>query len=380
MSQEQLHRPEAATAEESKVDDKQQEPAGMVEQEQPAGELVQQEEQEQEQVRKQTPASPITYGDVFPAAVQEVAEEVITPEDASLMQTAEAMAFGQTVKGGAASMMQSAAAKNVQAGFIEKDAHSKVAEYGLSVSETSVPGATMDIEYVAGQPVFASAKPTPTDPAIASSDAVTIGEALEAAAVGAGERPIDEADARAILSAEARATGHSMPMKGGIGASAQSAAELNKDAHDGEKTTLADVLTDAASDLPLDKAVTYEDAYKVMQAELRGRSVDELKEGGVAATLVAAADLNQQSGLIPPPPALAGGHAPMEQDADDKQDDPSADELMKYHPLNSTQSADLNKPADTEETTPLVKHDDEQPSAKQVQENPTPKEPAAMIA
>lgn len=120
----------------------------------------------------------VTYGDVFPAAVEPLSSEAITTEDASLMQTAEAMAFGHTLKGGAASAMQAAAAQNVHDGLVEKDAHSRASEYGLSVTETSVPGATMDVEYVAGQPVSATAHPTPTDPTIAALEGVTIGEVL----------------------------------------------------------------------------------------------------------------------------------------------------------------------------------------------------------
>lgn len=67
-------------------------------------------------------------------------------------------------------------------------------------------------------------------------------QALEAAALGAGDRPVEDSDARAIESAERRATGVAMPMKGGIGATAQSAAQLNHGVDKDEQTTLADVL------------------------------------------------------------------------------------------------------------------------------------------
>jgi hypothetical protein len=136
---------------------------------------------------------------------------------------------------------------------------------------------------------------------------------------------------------------------------------------------------DATSDLPLDKAVTYEDAYKVLQAELRGSSVDELKEGGVAATLVAAADLNEAAGFIQATGAIAGEES-MDEQAIDTENDISANELMNCQPLKPTPSADFNKPAaGTEETTPLVKKDDEQPAAQESQETRATKEPEAII-
>lgn len=53
---------------------------------------------------------------------------------------AEARTFGQTQKDGAASVMQAAAELNVKAGFVEKDAHSQVAEKGVMAQEILVPG------------------------------------------------------------------------------------------------------------------------------------------------------------------------------------------------------------------------------------------------
>ncbi|KAL2612445.1 hypothetical protein R1flu_024137 [Riccia fluitans] len=254
---------------------------------------------------------PVTYGDVFPATQfqgQVLADQPITMEDASLMQSAEAMTFGKTQKGGAASVMQAAASKNVDQGLVERKAHSLLAEFGMTVAQTALPGAVMDVSYVAGSPVAATAHPTPTDPAIAALDAVTIGEALEAAAVGAGDRPMDENDASAILSAEAHATGMSRPIKGGVGSVAQSAAELNQRVvNPNEKTTLADVLTDATVALPADKVVTREDAEKIIQAELRHKPPSEgIAEGGVGAAIAAAAELNERIGLIQPPPGAVG--------------------------------------------------------------------------
>ncbi|CAM6106869.1 unnamed protein product [Calypogeia fissa] len=382
MSQEQLHKPEALS-EMSTNFQTQEEPAapvpspvpstnGQLQEEAPTESTLTSAKQELQEQQEQKPHSghAMTYGDVFPVlASQEgpLAGEAITTEDASLMQTAEWMAFGKTQKHGAASAMQSAAAKNVHDGWVEKDAHSRVSEYGLSVTKTAVPGAEMDVEYVAGQPVAATAHPTPTDPAIASMDAVTIGEALEAAAMGAGDRPVEDSDARAIESAERRATGVSMPMKGGIGATAQSAAQLNHQTDAAGQTTISDVLMDASEDLPADKVVTYEDAYKVLQAELRGRDPEDLQPGGIGATLLVAADMNARSGMIPPPPGSIAEES-HKLDLLDSVDTEDEAELRKYEALGSTdlstKTSDAKKSLDDniptqihgteKETTPLV--------------------------
>ena len=66
-------------------------------------------------------------------------------------------------------------------------------------------------------------------------------QALEAAAVGAGDRPVGKNDARAIQSAVMRATG-APPMAGGLAAAAMSAADLNPRVQSADKTTLADIL------------------------------------------------------------------------------------------------------------------------------------------
>lgn len=66
-------------------------------------------------------------------------------------------------------------------------------------------------------------------------------QALEAAAVGGGDRPVEQSDARAIQSAVVRATGHA-PIAGGLGATAQSAADLNPRCPTADKTTLSDLL------------------------------------------------------------------------------------------------------------------------------------------
>jgi len=242
---------------------------------------------------------PVTYGDVFGASGK-IGEEAVTEEDAALMQSAETVTLGKTQKGGAAATMQAAAQLNVSEGLLDKDAHSSVAEEGVSVVEMLIPGAQIDTEFLGEQPVMGAVKPLPTDPLIASGEAVTIGEALEAAAVGAGDKPVQPSDARAIQSAEARATGIPGGIPGGLAASAQSAAELNPRVTDSEKTTISDILMDASIDLPVDKVVTQEDASKVLDAELRNSQTGQPQPGGVAAAMQAAADLNERAGLVAP--------------------------------------------------------------------------------
>ncbi|KAF2575086.1 hypothetical protein F2Q70_00000329 [Brassica cretica] len=78
----------------------------------------------------------------------------------------------------------------------------------------------------------------------ASEGTITIGEALEATVLTAGNKPVEWSDAAAIQAAEVRATGRTNIMPGGVAASAQSAATLNDRANsEDDKTTLAVVLT-----------------------------------------------------------------------------------------------------------------------------------------
>ena len=78
---------------------------------------------------------------------------------------------------------------------------------------------------------------------VAGNTKVTIGEALEATALAAGDEPVERSDAAAIQAAEARATGLDANVPGGLAAQAQSAAAANAwAARDVDKTTLGDVL------------------------------------------------------------------------------------------------------------------------------------------
>ncbi|ESQ32285.1 hypothetical protein EUTSA_v10004958mg [Eutrema salsugineum] len=128
----------------------------------------------------------------------------------------------------------------------------------------------------------------------ASEGCITIGEALEAAVLTAGNKPVEWSDAAAIQAAEVRATGRTNIMPGGVAASAQSAATLNARAtSDDDKTTLAEVLTGASSKLPSDKPATRKDAEGVTGAEMRNDPHLTTYPTGVAASVAAAARINQ---------------------------------------------------------------------------------------
>lgn len=78
----------------------------------------------------------------------------------------------------------------------------------------------------------------------ARKTATTIGEALEAAAKTAGNKPVDHSDAAAIQAAECRATRSNLITPGGLAAAAQSAAAYNDGLIGDEgKVKLRDILT-----------------------------------------------------------------------------------------------------------------------------------------
>ncbi|KAE8660657.1 Late embryoproteinsis abundant protein D-34 [Hibiscus syriacus] len=121
-----------------------------------------------------------------------------------------------------------------------------------------------------------------------------MGRALETAALSAADKTIDQSDVAAIQAAERRATGCNETLPGGVAAEAQSAATRNSRTMLFEdKATLSDVLCDASSKLPKDKAVTGEDADRVVAAEMRNNPDMTTTPGGVAASMAAAARLNQ---------------------------------------------------------------------------------------
>ncbi|KAL6142767.1 hypothetical protein ACLB2K_061043 [Fragaria x ananassa] len=134
----------------------------------------------------------------------------------------------------------------------------------------------------------------PTQPIGGTCGQITIGEALEATAITAGQKTVEWSDAAAIQAAEVRATGRTNIVPGGVAAAAQSAATLNARAtRDEDKTKLADILADATSKLPADKPATRRDAEGVTGAEMRNDPYLTTHPTGVAASVAAAARLNQ---------------------------------------------------------------------------------------
>ncbi|XP_058008089.1 late embryogenesis abundant protein D-34-like [Hevea brasiliensis] len=123
---------------------------------------------------------------------------------------------------------------------------------------------------------------------------ITIGEALEATAYSTtGDKPVDRSDAAAIKAVEVRAPRSNETPSTGIGAQAQSAADLNtRLMNDESKTTLSDVLADATTKLPRDN----NDTEGMIGAELRNKpDVMRTTPGGVAASMAAAARLNHHN-------------------------------------------------------------------------------------
>lgn len=254
----------------------------------------------------------VRYGDVFPAVSGGLAEKPVAPQDAATMQSAENLVFGQTLKGGPAAAMQSAATANERMGAVGHDqATDATAVQGVTVSETRVPGGGRIVtEFVAGQAVGQYlARDDDGGGGIAGPGAgagvagkditkVTIGEALEATALAAGDAPVERSDAAAIQAAEARATGLDANVPGGLAAQAQSAAAANEWAWgDEDKATLGDVLANATARLVADKPVESADALGVAGAENRNRNDGTARPGGVAASMAAAARLNRNEAV-----------------------------------------------------------------------------------
>ncbi|KAJ1409047.1 Late embryogenesis abundant protein [Sesbania bispinosa] len=241
------------------------------------------------------PEEPIKYGDVFDVS-GELASKTISPQAAAAMQAAEARVLGQPQRGSPAAAMQAAAVINEASGLIGRHGIADMAsDQGISIMETTTGGQRIITEAVDGQILGqrverdAPVVVTNIGSAAIDGDPITIGEALEAVAISVGDKPVDQNDAAAIGAAEMRATGEKNVRPGGVGATAQSAADLNSNFMRREDMTkISDVLTDAAEKLPMDKAVTKEDADAVYAAEV------QFQPGGVAASMATAAKLNEE--------------------------------------------------------------------------------------
>ncbi|KAI7991403.1 Late embryogenesis abundant protein 31 [Camellia lanceoleosa] len=246
----------------------------------------------QKQGRRSMQEEAIKYGDLFDVS-GELASKPIAPQDAATMQAAENMALGNTQKGGVAAVMQSAAAVNERGGAVGHYDYTDVARETERGEASSSRQILVSVVGQYTQPGTGQGR-SPAAPAI-NRDAITIGEALEASALSAGNKPVDQSDAAAIQAAEMKATGSNEIASGGVAATAQSAATRNvRTMLDEDKTKLADVLEDASVKLASDKPVTREDAEGIIVAELRNDPRMATHHGGVADSVAAAARLNMK--------------------------------------------------------------------------------------
>ncbi|XP_057507939.1 late embryogenesis abundant protein D-34-like [Actinidia eriantha] len=228
----------------------------------------------------------IKYGDVFSVS-GDLASKHIAPQDAATMQAAENMTLGKNPKGSPTVVMQAAA--DERCGAIGHNEVTDVAsDQGVTVFRESV-GDQITGQYTAP----ATGQGRAPEPAI--RDAFTIGDALEATALSAGDKPVDQSDAAAIQAAEMKASGTNEIAPGGVGATAQSEVTRNVRAtRDEDKTKLGAVLEDASAKLPSDKVATGEDAEGVIGAEMRNNPRMATRPGGVADSMSAAAGLNMK--------------------------------------------------------------------------------------
>uniref|UniRef100_A0A0D9VPT0 SMP domain-containing protein n=1 Tax=Leersia perrieri TaxID=77586 RepID=A0A0D9VPT0_9ORYZ len=232
------------------------------------------------------------------------------------MQSAESVALGtrgETPKGGPAAAMQSAAQRNEQMGVVGDDqaAIDTTVEHGVTVSETPIPCGRVVTEFVAGQAnqptniVFSCPTNILRDTCYLEvvgqfveelPTKITIGEALEAAALAEGGRPVERGDAAVIKAAEAAATGlDAAKFPVGLAAQARSAAAANLSAaRDEDKTNIGDILSNATAKMVADKEVESEDTARVAGAETRNNKTGATAmPGGVSASMAAAARLNR---------------------------------------------------------------------------------------
>ncbi|RZS12654.1 hypothetical protein BHM03_00044137 [Ensete ventricosum] len=240
----------------------------------------------------QSQEGPTRCGDVSPVAGGH-AGEAITPRPADMMQSAENRVPGRTPNDGPTSVMESAATRSKQRGVVSNAPGLQ----SVSLTQTDIPGSPgqrLVTKFVAGQvrlkkvivcmlmaDLVGGGDQGGFGCSVAMwTDKVTIGEALEATATTAGDKTIEASDAAAIQAAEAIATGVNAVTPGGVAAAAQAAAAANASTdRDDDKTRLGQVV---------------KDAERVLAAEMRNSPDLLTHPGGVGASMVAAARLNQQ--------------------------------------------------------------------------------------
>ncbi|XP_013617047.1 PREDICTED: late embryogenesis abundant protein D-34-like [Brassica oleracea var. oleracea] len=121
-------------------------------------------------------------------------------------------------------------------------------------------------------------------------------EALKAASINVGYKPVETRDLAAIKEVEARATGES---GGSITAVANEAVTRNKKIgkEDENKIHLRDIIAEIDVKITRDRSVTSEDAEAVVQAELTHPPYNHIIPGGVAESVTAAYRLNRSPSL-----------------------------------------------------------------------------------
>ncbi|KAL3626293.1 hypothetical protein CASFOL_029842 [Castilleja foliolosa] len=249
-------------------------------------------------VAEEQQQEPIKYGDLFQVS-GELSDKPVAPVDASMMQSAETTLLGQTQKGGPAAVMQAAATRNERAGLVGHHDVTDFADEGVTVEELDLPGNRVIAETVAGQVVGRSVQAKLMETATqVRQTKITIGEALEASARKAGDKPVDHSDAAAITAAEHRATGSNIISPGGLAATAQSAAAFNDGLiGDQGKVKLADILKGARDKLAVDKIAKLEDAEGIMAASLTDDPNMKVHPGGVAAAVMEAVRMNVRGSI-----------------------------------------------------------------------------------
>ncbi|CAM0948646.1 unnamed protein product [Alopecurus aequalis] len=169
---------------------------------------------------------------------------------------------------------------------LARDQQQQEQDGSLRATETDQRDGRRVVTTTAGGQVMAQfTVPAPGTAVAGATDAVTVGEALQAAA---SDAPVGLADAAAVQAAETRATGLGRVVPGGVAAAAQKAADTNMRDEE-EKVRLRDVVGSATAVLPANKMVTRADARKVADAAERNA------RGGsdVADAVAAAAEMNQ---------------------------------------------------------------------------------------
>ncbi|XP_047327649.1 late embryogenesis abundant protein D-34-like [Impatiens glandulifera] len=242
----------------------------------------------------------VKYGDIFKNVHGELAYKPIVPRDAATMQAAEKMVLGQAQKGSIADVMQSVAAMNELTGAVSHDDTTDVSREhgGVTITDTTAGGIRVITESIGDQVLGQYTKPAVelVEPTAVGADAITIGEALEAAGRSSWDKPVEKSDAAAIKAAEIRSAskGTNEISPDGIGGAAQAAADRNERAVcDEDKIKLGEILENASCKLDMgDKAATREDAEVVIAAEIRNDPTMATHHCGVAETVAAAARLN----------------------------------------------------------------------------------------